>query len=317
MANMIRLAGRRVLTLVPLVLGITLLVFLVLQFTPNDPAYNALGEAASPEAREAFAEARGLNDPIPVQYVRFLGNLLQGDLGVTAPPARPVTSIIGNAFPLTFQLTMLGLSISVVLALVFGTLAALFRDRWPDQMIRAISIAGVATPSFWLGILLIQQFSLELRWFPSGGYIAPSDSLSGWLRTMVLPAIALAVPVAASLTRIVRTSVVEELDKDYVRTAYGNGLPPVVVVGRNVLRNALMTPLTVLGLRVGFLLAGAVVIETIFGLPGMGMVILNGVTSSDLAVVQGAVLVIALVFVVINLGVDLLYMLINPRIREL
>jgi peptide/nickel transport system permease protein len=174
----------------------------------------------------------------------------------------------------------------------------------------------VAAPAFWLALLMIQYLAVGRGWFPTGGYINPADSLSGWLRTMALPALALSLPVAAQLTRIVRTSVVEELDKDYVRTAIGSGLPPRVVVGRNVLRNALMNPLTVLGLRVGYLLGGAVVIETIFSLPGMGKLMIDAVQNGDPAVVQGVVLTTAIGFVVVNLVIDILYLLVNPRLRE-
>ncbi|MFI1583710.1 ABC transporter permease [Embleya sp. NPDC020630] len=316
MTTILRMAGRRLLTLPPLLLGITLFVFVVLRFSPTDPAYNALGEGASQAARDAYAADHGLDDPIVVRYLAFLGDLLHGDLGVTTPPSKPVSDAIFTALPLTLQLTFLGMLLASLGALLLGVTAAIFRDRWPDQVIRLLSMAGVATPSFWLGILLIQQFALRLGWFPTGGYVNPVDGVSAWLQSLFLPAVAIAVPVGASLTRIVRTSMVEELDRDYVRTAAGNGLPPLVIVGRNVLRNALVTPLTVLGLRAGYALGGAVVIETIFGLPGLGTLILNGVTSGDVAVVQGTVLVIAVVFVLVNLVVDLACLFANPRTRE-
>ncbi|MFC4059607.1 ABC transporter permease [Planomonospora corallina] len=310
----LRLAARRLVSLPFMLLGITLLVFVVLQFSPNDPAYNALGESASPEARAAYAAEHGLDDPLPLRYARFLGQLAQGDLGYTAPPAAPVADRIATAFPLTVQLTLLGLVLAVAGALLLGVTGALFRDRWPDQLSRVLSIAGVAIPSFWLGILLIQEFALGLELLPTGGYVNPADSVSGWLRSLVLPAVAIAVPVAASLARLVRTSMVEELDRDYVRTATGNGLPRWIVV-RGALRNALITPLTVLGLRVGYLLSGAVIVETIFDLPGMGKLILDGVTNGDVSLVQGSVLTIALTFLLVNLVVDLLYLVVNPRIR--
>ncbi|MEU0520830.1 ABC transporter permease [Streptosporangium sp. NPDC006007] len=314
MSAFLRLAARRLVTLPLMLVGVTMLVFVVLRFSPNDPAYNALGDSASPEARAAYAAAHGLDDPLPLRYARFLGQLVQGDLGYTAPPAAPVVDRITTAFPLTMQLTLLSLVLAVTLALILGVVGALYRDRWPDQLTRVVSVAGVAIPSFWLGILLIQQFALGVELFPTGGYVNPADSPTGWLRSLTLPAIAVAVPVAASLTRLVRTSMVEELDRDYVRTATGNGLPRWIVI-RGALRNALITPLTVLGLRVGYLLSGAVVIETIFDLPGMGKLILDGVTNGDVALVQGSVLTIALSFLVVNLVVDLLYLVVNPRIR--
>lgn len=298
-----------------MLLGVTLLVFVVMQFLPTDPAIVALGEGASPQAIAAYRAANGLNDPLFVQYIHFLGNLVTGNLGNTAPPAQPVSSLIATAFPLTLQLTFLGVIMAVVLALVLGVTAALYRDKWPDQLIRIVSVAGIATPSFWIGILLIQQFALNWPLFPTGGYVNPTDSFPGWLQSLFLPAIALAIPVAASLIRVVRTSMVEELDKDYVRTAIGNGVPRGEVVRRNVLRNAMVTPVTVLGLRIGYMLGGAIVIETIFSLPGMGQLIVNGITAGDTNIVQGVVIIIAVTFVLVNLVVDLLYLILNPRIR--
>lgn len=299
-----------------MILGVTLLVFVVLQFAPGDRAVAALGDGASPEALNQYREANGYNDPLFIQYFRYLGNLLRGDFGDTLPPAKPITEVIASAFPVTLQLTFLGVLIAIVISLVFGVLAALYRDKWVDQVIRVFSIAGIATPSFWLGILLIQWFALgDNSWFPSGGLADPDDGFMGWLSSMTLPALALAIPVSASLIRVVRTSMVEELDRDYVRTAIGNGVPYTTVVSKNVLRNALVTPVTVLGLRIGYLLGGAVVIEMIFSLPGMGQQILNGITNADTNLVQGVVLVIAVTFVLVNILVDLLYLLINPRIR--
>lgn len=314
MQAFLRLAARRLLALPLMLLGVTLLVYIVLQFSPSDPAFNALGVNSTPEARAAYAEEHGLDDPLPVQYLRFLGGLLQGDLGYTAPPSVPVMDRVLTALPLTIQLTLLGMGGAVVLALVIGITGALGRDRWPDHVTRVLSIIGIATPSFWLAILLIQQFALNLEWFPTGGYVNPADSVSGWLNSLTLPAFAIAVPVGCQLARLVRTSLVEELDRDYVRTVTGNGLPRWLVV-RAALRNAMITPLTVLGLRVGYALSGAVVIETIFGLPGMGELLLTGVTTGDVALVQGAVLTIAFTFLVVNLVVDLLYLVVNPRIR--
>jgi len=316
LANFLRLLGRRLAALPLMILGVTLLVFVVLQFAPGDRAVAALGEGASPEALAQYRQVNGFNDPLIVQYFHYLGKLITGDFGKTLPPAKPITDVIGSAFPVTLQLTFLGVLIAVVISLVFGVLAALYRDTWVDQAIRVFSVAAIATPSFWLGILLIQWFALgDNSWFPSGGLADPSTGFSGWLSSMTLPALALAVPVSASLIRVVRTSMVEELDRDYVRTAIGNGVPYFTVVSRNVLRNALVTPVTVLGLRIGYLLGGAIVIEMIFSLPGMGQQILNGITNVDTNLVQGVVLVIAITFVLVNILVDLLYLLINPRIR--
>jgi peptide/nickel transport system permease protein len=231
-----------------------------------------------------------------------------------------VTEFVAKAFPITLQLTLIGLAIAIVIALTLGVTAALFRDRWPDQVIRFFSIASLATPSFWLAILLIQWLSTV----PGGAQLYPAV-VSDWVplsvdpgifvNNITLPAIALAIPVAGSLIRVVRTSMVEELDRDYVRTAIGAGIPKPIVIGRNVLRNALITPITVLGLRVGYMMGGAVVIEIIFNIQAMGQLILDGVTRNDVFLVQGVTLTVAIAFIVINVIVDVLYVLVNPRIR--
>jgi len=313
---LLRLTGRRLLQLPVMILGITFLVFLVMSFSPVDPAINALGEGASLDARAAYREAHGLDDPLLVRYWGFLLGLVQGDLGSYSARQMPVVDEVARAFPLTLQLTFLGLLIAVAAAFVFGVVAALYRDRWPDQAIRLLSIASLATPSFWLAVLLIQGLTLGLGWLPASGPMPSlSDDPGGYLARLALPAFALGVPVAGSLIRVVRTAVVEELDKDYVRTAIGGGVPRHEVVGRNVLRNALITPITVLGLRIGYLMGGAVVIEVIFALPGMGTLILNGVTNNEPNLVQGVTLTVALAFVIINIVVDMLYVLVNPRIR--
>ncbi|ACL32730.1 ABC transporter permease component [Glaesserella parasuis 29755] len=300
-----------------MMLGVSALVFIILQFTPGDPASVALGESASDAAKELYREQHGLNDPVIVQYFRFIGNVLVLDFGLTTPPEQPITSLIAKAFPLTLQLTFIGVFLAAIVSFSLGIIAALYRDRWADQVIRLLSVAAVATPSFWLGILLIQYFSLELDWLPSGGFVSFSEDPTEYFRSMALPALALAIPVCASLIRVVRTTMVEEMDKDYVRTAIGNGVPYATVIRHNVLRNALITPVTVLGLRVGYLLGGAVVIEQIFDLPGMGKLIFNGIVNHDLHLVQGVVLTIAFTFVLVNIIVDILYLLINPKIRSL
>ncbi|MFE0672343.1 ABC transporter permease [Streptomyces sp. NPDC058867] len=317
MTAVVRILLRRLALLVPLTLGIVLFVFVVMQFSDADPASAFFqGANPTPEQLRRFREENGLLDPLPVRYLAFVGDLLHGDLGTSALTREEVVDQVLTALPLTLQLTFLGLGIAVVLALLGGITAAVHRGRFADQFVRVVSLTGVAAPGFWLALLMIQYLAVGLGRFPAGGYINPGDSVTGWLWTMTLPALALSLPVAAQLTRIVRTSVVEELDRDYVRTAIGGGLPPRVVVGRNVLRNALVNPLTVLGLRVGYLLGGAVVIETIFALPGMGKLMIDAVKNGDPAVVQGVVLTTAFGFVLVNLVIDILYLLVNPRLRD-
>ena len=317
MSAMLTLIGRRLLQLPVMILGITFLVFFVMSFSSIDPAIIALGEGASIEQREAYRAANGLDDPLLTRYFGFLAALVQGDFGTYSARQLPVIDEIARAFPITLQLTFLGLIIAVIFATLLGVVAAIYRDRWPDQAIRLLSIASLSTPSFWLAVLLIQLFTLTLGVLPSSGGLPPlTEDPAGWFGRMLLPAVALAVPVIGQLSRVVRTAMVEELDRDYVRTALGAGVPRPIVIGRNVLRNALITPVTVLGLRIGYLMGGAVVIEIIFALPGMGTLILNGVTNNEPNLVQGVTLTVALTFVVINIIVDLLYVLINPRIRS-
>ncbi|WP_251212066.1 ABC transporter permease [Adlercreutzia murintestinalis] len=313
MNNLLRLIGNRILWLPVMILGVTILVFFIMSLSPIDPAYSVLGENATVEQAQAYREQMGLNDPIIVQYGNFLLGLFQGDLGTYGASRMSVTDRVLEALPVTLQLTFMGLIFGVIVAVILGVVSALYRDRWPDQVIRILSIACIATPSFWLAVLLILAFQGVL---PASGklpdlFVDPS----GWFMRMLLPAISLGVPVAGQLTRVVRTSMVEELDKDYVRTALGAGIPKSVVVARNVLRNALITPVTVLGLRIGYLIGGAVIIEVIFNLPGMGMAIVSGIQSNYLYLVQGVVLTVAIAFIIINIIVDMLYILIDPRIR--
>lgn len=320
MSNLIRVLGRRLIALPIMILGATLLVFLVMGLSTADPARLALGESASLEALDKYREERGLNDPMLVRYFRYLGALLQGDLGQSFTGVE-ISEMVAYSFPITLQLTILGVGLAVVMATVLGVVAALFRDRWPDQLIRVLSIASLATPSFWLALLLIQW----LGNIPGGAGLFPAvitdwvnftDNPARYVDQVFLPVIAIAVPTSGALTRVVRTSMVEELDRDYVRTAIGAGIPKGEVVGRNVLRNALITPITVLGLRFAYAMGGAVVIEVIFNIQGMGQLILQGITRNDIHIVQGVTITVAIAFIVVNMIVDLLYILVNPRIRS-
>ncbi len=320
MTNLIRLIGRRLIALPVMVLGVTVLVFIVMSFSNVDPARLALGEAASPGALEAYREAHHLNDPLISRFFSYLGHLVQGDLGQSFT-GENISLLVKNAFPITLQLTFIGLFFAVLLATILGVTAALFRDRWPDQLIRVISILCLATPSFWLALLLIQMFSDVpggTGTFPAvvTNWVHFTDDPAGYINVIFLPAIAVGVPTLGSLTRVVRTAMVEELDRDYVRTAIGAGIPKSVVVGRNVLRNALITPITVLGLRVGYAMGGAVVIEMIFNIQGMGQLIFQGITRNDVNIVMGVSITIACAFIIINIIVDMLYVLVNPRIRS-
>ena len=295
MNNFLRLIGRRLVALPIMALGVTVLVFFLMSFSKTDPAYTALGDGASPEAVAEYHEKYGLDDPWPVRYVRYMGDLIHGDMGTYGAARNSVAKRISTALPVTMQLTFIGLAIGAVVSFLLGVIAALYRDKWPDQVIRVFSIAGLATPSFWLAVLLILLFSSYLKVLPASGALPHfTTNPAGYLGRMIMPAIALAFPLTGQMTRIVRTAMVEELDKDYVRMARGAGVPEKVVVG---------------------IMGGAVVIEVIFNLPGMGTAILQGVQGNEANLVQGVVIVVALAFIIINIVVDMLYLLINPRIR--
>ena len=316
MNNLLRLLGRRLIALPFMAFGVTLLVFFLMSFSQYDPAVAALGENATPAALAQYRHEMGFDRPWWEQFLAYLGGLLHGDLGVYGVNKDSVATRIGQAFPITLQLTFIGLVIAVVLAVIFGVLAALYRDTWVDQAIRVVSIIAIATPSFWLGVLLIYVCQIKMAWLPGAGDLpAFTADPGGYLARMAMPSFALGLPVAGSLTRIIRTSMVEELDKDYVRTAIGAGVPKGVVVARNVFRNALITPVTMLGMKIGYLMGGAIVIEVIFALPGMGTAMFDGINNNQPTLVQGVALVVALAFMVVNVVVDLLYVLINPRIR--
>ena len=303
MNNLLRLIGRRLVALPIMVVGVSFLVFFIMSLSPIDPAYSALGETATPEALEEYRVQHGLNDPFLVQYGRYLWNMLHGDLGTYGVgTSNHVTDLVAKALPITLQLTFLGLLFAVLISFPLGVLAALYRDRWLDQVIRIFSVIGIGTPSFWLAALLVLGFVGKLP--VSGPLPAFTVDPGGWFLRMLLPAIALAVPVIGQMTRVVRTSV-------------GAGIPKRIVVARNVLRNALITPVTVLGLRIGYLMGGAVVIEIIFSVDGMGKaVLLKGIQENWVTLVQGGALVVAIAFIVVNIIVDMLYLLINPRIRS-
>ncbi|MDD7464667.1 MAG: ABC transporter permease [Actinomycetaceae bacterium] len=325
MNNLIRLIGRRLIALPLMAIGVTALVFFLMELSPIDPAWMALGDNASDQAQvtayrisHGYAYPDGTPIPVLIRYWNYITGLIVGDFGnYGVGVGSPIIDLIAAALPVTLQLTAYGLVIAVIFAFPLGVIAAIYRDRWPDQIIRVLSVIFIGTPSFWLAAMLVLLGLNFLPGVPVAGALPKfSEDIGGWTLRLFLPAIALATPVIGQMTRVVRTSVVEELDRDYVRTAIGAGIPRPVVIGRNVLRNALITPVTVLGLRVGYLMGGAVVIEIIFGLNGMGKVLVDGVKSNYVEVVQAAALVVALAFIVVNIIVDMLYLLINPRIRS-
>lgn len=294
-------------------LGAATLIFIIGVATGQTAALARLGPFASPEQIAAFEEANGLNDPIIVQYLRYIGRLLTGDFGNSLVTNQPIGEMILKALPVTISLALLATLVAAVVSLVLGSLAAVFRDGPFDVIVRAFTSIGQSLPVFWVGLLGIQFFAIQLRWLPSGGFVPLTEDPLGWLRSMTLPVLALSIPYSSVMTRIVRASMVEQLEKDYVRTARGLGLPMGRIMVRNVIRNGLVAPVTVLALALGGLLGGAVLVEAVYRLPGLGGLIVTAISQRDFGIVAGASIVAAAAFVIFNLLADLLQKKLNPR----
>ena len=307
---MLRYALGRLLGTVPVLFGVTLLVFLMAWVTPGDPVVAMLGEASQGISRQALEDLRrelGLDRPLPVQYVDYVAGLLRGDLGDSVRSRRPVLAEIRDRLPATIELALAALTIAVALGVTLGVLAAVRKRTWVDGAAIAVALLGVSVPVFWSGFLLMIVFALELGWLPASG--------RGTWRHLVLPAVTVGVSSAAFIARITRGAVLEALAQDYVRTARAKGLAPRRVVLRHALRNALLPIVTVVGLQLGGLLGGAVLTETVFAWPGVGRLLVDAIVARDLPLVQGSVLVVSLLFILVNLAVDLSYAAINPRVR--
>jgi peptide/nickel transport system permease protein len=304
---MTRYLARRLLLLVPTVLGVATLVFFFLHMIPGDPVEVMLGETAMPADKDALRQSLGLNDPLPVQYGRFLAGLAHGRLGESFFYHRPVVEVLVERLPATIELTLAAMFIALLIAIPIGVIAAVKQYGAFDNLSMLVALLGVSLPNFWLGPLLIWLFSLHLDWFPVGGRAG--------LSSLVLPAITLGAGMAAILSRMTRASVLEVLGEDFVRTARAKGLPERTVLFKHVLRNALIPVVTLVGLQFGALLSGAVITENVFSWPGLGSLFIDAIQCRDFPVVQGCVLYISLGYVLINLLVDLLYAAIDPRIR--
>ncbi len=305
---------RRLLAVAPTVLVVATVTFVALQVIPGDIAQIMLGTDARPEDVARLRQEFGLDRPLVVRYLEWLGHLVRGNLGTSVSYREPVARLIAQRLPVTISVAFAAMAIATVMALPLGVVAA--RRAWSpvDLTVLAGSQLGLAVPTFWMGILLLLGFAAALPIFPLQGYVALASSPIEWGRHLVLPALALGAERAAALVRLVRASVLDELNRDYVRTARGKGLAGAFVLRRHVLRNALIPVLTVASLQLGYLLGGTIVIEQVFGLPGLGRLLLQGIYSRDLVVVQGAVVTIAVMFALLNLTVDLLYARVDPRI---
>ena len=301
--------------MVPVLLLVSAVIFSLLHLTPGDPVVVMLGEEATPEARDALRRELGLDRPLPLQYAAWLSRVVQGDLGRSIRTNQPVSDAILQRLPVTVQLSVLAMVIALVIAIPTGIIAAARRNSRADIAVTVFSLLGVSMPNFLLAVLLIFVFSLQLRLLPPIGYVNPFEDLGANLRAMIMPAITLGVLVAAVVARQTRSSLLEVLGQDYVRTAWAKGLREAVVLRRHALRNSLIPVVTVIGLRLGDLLGSAIVTETIFALPGTGRLVIDSIYQRDFPLVQGVVLYLALIFLFINLIVDLLYAYLDPRIR--
>jgi peptide/nickel transport system permease protein len=300
--------GRRLLAVVPVLFGVTLAVFSMLFLVPGDPVKIMLAEFVTTPDQVARMRAQlHLDEPVLQQYGRFVGNALRGDLGMSIRSRRPVATEIGENLGSTGRLALASMVVAIALGVPLGLIAALGRNSWLDVAAMGVALLGVAMPSFWLGFLLIFVFSLHLGWLPATG--------GGDLPHLVMPAVALGTIAAAIIARLTRSSMLEVLGQDYVRTARAKGLGGFAVVVRHALRNALIPVVTVFGLQFGNLLAGAVIVETVFSRPGLGRLIVGAILSKDFPLVQGTVLFVATAYVLINVVVDVAYAYVDPRIR--
>lgn len=313
---MLTFIARRLLALIPLMLIVSFLVFSLVVFLPGDPAESiAGGTDASPADIARVRDELGLDDPLLVQYGRWLGDAVQGDLGRSLYTKRPVSDEIRTRFPVTFSVAIGAIFISLTLGMSAGIIAALRQGHLTDRVVIFLTSLGLAIPSFWLALMLIIVFAVNLQWLDSIGYVNFTTDPYEWAMHLIMPWLALGIGAAASVARQVRGALVDTLDQDYVRTARSKGLPGHRVVGKHALKNAAMPAITVLGIQFAYLLGGTVIIETIFTIPGLGTYVVSAISGRDLPVIQGTVLMMAVIFVVINLAVDILYAVVNPKVR--
>ncbi len=304
---MVTFALRRLLWLLPMLLAVSLVSFMMVHLVPGDPVEILMGQTATGSSLQLQRHELGLDQPLPVQYARYVGNALRGDLGTSIRSGRPVMREIADRVPATLELTLAAMAVAIALGVGVGTLAAAARARWLSGLALLLSTFGLSLPTFWLGLLLIDLFALNLRWFHVIGDTTP--------RGTVLPTVTLALPAAAVLARVTYAGLVEVLHQDYIRTAQAKGLARGRVVLVHALRNAVIVVLTIAGLQFGNLLAGSVIVERVFSRPGLGYFVVDAILNRDYPDIQGTVLVFAVLYVVINLVLDVLYGVINPRIR--
>jgi ABC-type dipeptide/oligopeptide/nickel transport system permease component len=319
---------RRLFSLIFILLGVSIIVFMLVHLAPGDPVRLMLGEEATPEDVARLNRLYGFDQPLPVQYFRWLGNALQGDLGDSIRQRLPVTQLIWERMGATIELALASLLLAILVGIPLGVLAAVRRNSWIDFGSMIAALVGVSAPNFWVGLILLSGVALHVGWLPLFGR-GPSfvdgvvalftqatlGPLWDSIRYLILPAFALGTSIMALITRLTRSSLLEVLGRDYVRTARAKGVIGFWVVYRHALRNALLPVITIIGVQFGALLGGAIVIEVVFAWPGVGRLIVNAISQRDFPVVQGSVLMLAVIFALVNLIVDLSYSLLNPRIR--
>ena len=304
---MFRYILKRLIGIIPILLIVSIFIFMFVHMIPGDPARLVAGPDAGQKDVELVRQQLGLDKPITTQYFTYIGNLFQGDLGVSMKTKRPVYDEIAQRFMPTFWLTVWSMVWAIVFGLLIGVISATKRNKWQDYAGMFSAVSGISLPSFWLGLMLIQLFSVKLGWFPTGG----SDS---W-KSYILPSITLGAGVAAVIARFARSSLMEILKEDYIRTGRAKGLKENAVVWRHALKNAMIPVITMTGLQFGFLLGGSIVVETVFSWPGLGRLLIDSVSFRDYPLIQAEMLLFALEFILINLLVDILYGVMNPQIR--
>jgi peptide/nickel transport system permease protein len=312
---MLRYLGKRVLLILPTIFVPLILVFLLLRLSPGDPAGMMLGDQATPEQIAALRAQMGLDQPLLVQFVLWLKNIVTLNLGDSLFFREPVMQIIPRYAGVTILLTLVALTLAVTIGVTMGLVSAMNRNKPIDRAVVATAVLGISLPEFWFALLLIFVFSVTLRWFPVAGYNPPSAGLIAFSATIFLPALALGVRQSALMTRMMRSSMLDVLNEPYITTARAQGLPERTVIGRYAMRTAAMPVVTVVGLSAGYMLGGAVAIELIFALPGLGRMLVEAVGRRDYPLVEGGVLTIALVLAFLNLLIDIIYALVDPRIR--
>ena len=312
---MLRLSALRIAQSVPVLLLVATFAFVLMHLLPGDPAVVIAGPDASAEAIDRLRHQLGLDRPILVQLGTWLGHLVQGDFGQSLMLNQSVLSAVVDRLPVTLSLALFAFLITIPVGVALGMLAACNRNTWIDSAVMGVALVGVSIPSFWIAIVSVILFSVELRWLPSSGYAPLTEGLGPWLQSMFQPAVILALFQIGYLARMTRSSMLDVLDQDYIRTARAKGLNAWSTIGKHAFRNALMSVVTVSGIILSLLIGGSVVIEQVFALPGIGRLVVQGIMARDYPLVQGTMLLLGFAFVLVNIAVDLIYTLVDPRVR--